>query len=37
VSLAGEGRCCVFGTMVWENLDVVRKADQIRKKVLERG
>jgi hypothetical protein len=37
VSLAGDGRCGVFGSMVYENQVARRKADDIRRKVLERG
>ncbi len=37
VSLAGDGRCGVFGSMVCENQVAGRKADDIRRKVLERG
>ena len=37
VSLAGKGRCGVFGTMVCENKDVGRVADDMWRKVLERG
>ena len=37
LSLAGDGRCCVFGSMVCENQVAGRKADDIRRKVLERG
>jgi hypothetical protein len=37
LSLAGDGRCCVFGSMVCENQVAGRRADDIRRKVLERG
>ena len=37
VSLAGKGRCCVFGTMVSDNQVGGRKAEHIRRKVFERG
>ena len=37
VSLAGEGRCGVFGTMVCESKDAIRVADDMWRKVLERG